>query len=307
MASRKDARLTQIHPSPDSNIETDIDIIAIHGLDTKAPETWTWRDRCHPKNNVNWLEQEDMLPHEVGNARIFVCNWEAEMFQKSTPTNLEESAQSFLRIMRQHLEQGERGAAANPVLFIASCFGGIILIKALEIDDTCREKTLIKATRGIVFLATPFKGTSFKDVPDAALKAVALFRDQALTNLIDYVNEPKSNANELLKRFIDIKSRECYEVSAFWEAQGISLFSKIYMAWLFSKRAFALWGSVLILLPITREVAYRFLALTSPPTNAFFATRWLSIFPWLLVAFLCWLFGFYFYRPKQASVKHFET
>ncbi|KHO11208.1 nacht nucleoside triphosphatase [Metarhizium robertsii ARSEF 23] len=244
MASRKDARLTQIHPSPDSNIETDIDIIAIHGLDTKAPETWTWRDRCHPKNNVNWLEQEDMLPHEVGNARIFVCNWEAEMFQKSTPTNLEESAQSFLRIMRQHLEQGERGAAANPVLFIASCFGGIILIKALEIDDTCREKTLIKATRGIVFLATPFKGTSFKDVPDAALKAVALFRDQALTNLIDYVNEPKSNANELLKRFIDIKSRECYEVCAFWEARGISLFSKIYMAWLFSKRAFALWGSL---------------------------------------------------------------
>lgn len=307
MASRKDARLTQIHPSPDSNIETDIDIIAIHGLDTKAPETWTWRDRCHPKNNVNWLEQEDMLPHEVGNARIFVCNWEAEMFQKSTPTNLEESAQSFLRIMRQHLEQGERGAAANPVLFIASCFGGIILIKALEIDDTCREKTLIKATRGIVFLATPFKGTSFKDVPDAALKAVALFRDQALTNLIDYVNEPKSNANELLKRFIDITSRECYEVCAFWEARGISLFSKIYMAWLFSKRAFALWGSVLILLPITREVAYGFLALTSPPTNAFFATRWLSIFPWLLVAFLCWLFGFYFYRPKQASVKHFET
>ncbi|KAH0592867.1 hypothetical protein MHUMG1_09320 [Metarhizium humberi] len=212
MASRKDARLTQIHPSPDSNIETEIDIIAIHGLDTKAPETWTWRDRCHPKNNVNWLEQEDMLPHNVGNARIFVCNWEAEMFQKSTPTNLEESAQSFLRIMRHHLEQRERGAAANPVLFIASCFGGIILIKALEIDDTCREKTLIKATRGIVFLATPFKGTSFKDVPDAALKAVALFRDQALTNLIDYVNEPKSNANELLKRFIDIKSRECYEL-----------------------------------------------------------------------------------------------
>lgn len=248
-----------------------------------------------------------MLPHEVGNARIFVCNWEAEMFQKSTPTNLEESAQSFLRIMRQHLEQGERGAAANPVLFIASCFGGIILIKALEIDDTWREKTLIKATRGIVFLATPFKGTSLKDVPDAALKAVALFRDQALTNLIDYVNEPKSNANELLKRFIDITSRECYEVCAFWEARGISLFSKIYMAWLFSKRAFALWGSVLILLPITREVAYGFLALTSPPTNAFFATRWLSIFPWLLVAFLCWLFGFYFYRPKQASVKLFET
>ncbi|KAK8924386.1 Protein NLRC3 [Metarhizium anisopliae] len=244
MASRKDARLTQIHPSPDSNIETDIDIIAIHGLDTKAPETWTWRDRCHPKNNVNWLEKEDMLPHNVGNARIFVCNWEAEMFQKSTPTNLEESAQSFLRIMRHHLEQRERGAAANPLLFIASCFGGIILIKALEIDDTCREKTLIKATRGIVFLATPFKGASFKDVPDAALKAVALFRDQALTNLIDYVNEPKSNANELLKRFIDIKSRECYEVCAFWEAEGISLFSKIYMAWLFSKRAFALWGQL---------------------------------------------------------------
>ncbi|KID82546.1 nacht nucleoside triphosphatase [Metarhizium guizhouense ARSEF 977] len=291
MASRKDGRLIQIHPSPDSNIETDIDIIAIHGLETKAPETWTWRDRRHPKNNVNWLEQEDMLPHEVGNAQIFVCNWEAELFQKSIPTNLEESARSFLRIMAQHLKQEEGGAGTKPILFIASCFGGIILMKALEIDkNTCQEKTLVKATRGIIFLATPFKGTSFKEVPDASLKFMALFRDRKLTELIDYVNEPKSNANELLKRFNDIKSEERYEIFTFWEAEGMSLLGKFKMDFLFSERMFLLLAASLILLPIV--------AFASPPTHPF-STSWLSMFPWLLVVFLCWLFGFYFYRPKQ--------
>ncbi|KAG8413367.1 hypothetical protein J3458_012936 [Metarhizium acridum] len=121
MASRKDACLIQIHHSP--NLETDVDIIAIHGLDTKAPDKWTWKDRHHPKNNVNWLEKEDMLmlPHEVGNAQIFVCNWEAGMFQKST--NLKESTQSFLRIMRPQLKQEERGAVGKPSCLLRRALG----------------------------------------------------------------------------------------------------------------------------------------------------------------------------------------
>src|SRR5947209_3040401 len=37
-------RLHQVHPSPNGS-KTDIDIIAIHGLDTKSPDTWIWDPR----------------------------------------------------------------------------------------------------------------------------------------------------------------------------------------------------------------------------------------------------------------------
>ncbi len=52
--------LNKVHPSKD-DAKTDIDIIAVHGLDTKSPDTWTWVDRSNPKNKVNWLQDPKML------------------------------------------------------------------------------------------------------------------------------------------------------------------------------------------------------------------------------------------------------
>ncbi|KAF7551742.1 hypothetical protein G7Z17_g4776 [Cylindrodendrum hubeiense] len=191
----------QVHPV-DENTRTDIDIIAIHGLDTKSPDTWIWKDPKHPKEQVNWLKDSKMLPSEVGRARIFTCDWPTNLFQKSIPTTLEESAHFLLRSIRQHLAQNKQAAANRPVFFIASCLGGIILIKALEIDrrhsDESGSPSLIRATRGIVFLATPFLGTAFKDMPDLTLKVWASLKDQTVTALIDYANEPTPNLDELL-------------------------------------------------------------------------------------------------------------
>ncbi|PHH91797.1 hypothetical protein CDD83_10293 [Cordyceps sp. RAO-2017] len=53
----------------------EIAIIAIHGLDTKSPDTWEWR-RKEPGGKgriVNWLEHLDMLPKiaAVLGSRIF--------------------------------------------------------------------------------------------------------------------------------------------------------------------------------------------------------------------------------------------
>ncbi|KAL6850728.1 hypothetical protein ACO1O0_007853 [Amphichorda felina] len=65
-----------------------IDIIAIHGLGAKSPDTWTWKDRKDPKTQVNWLSDPKMLPSVVGSARIFTCDWPADMFQTLVPTTI---------------------------------------------------------------------------------------------------------------------------------------------------------------------------------------------------------------------------
>lgn len=118
--------------------DTNIDIIAIPGLDATSPDTWTWRAPGNPKdkkNYINWLEDRNMLPSIVPSARIFTCDWPTSMLQQSIPTTLEQSAQFLLESIEQHLEQNKRARNSRPVLFIASCLGGIVLLKALEIDQ----------------------------------------------------------------------------------------------------------------------------------------------------------------------------
>ncbi|KGQ06538.1 Protein NLRC3 [Beauveria bassiana D1-5] len=276
------AGLVLMHDSTNA----DIDIIAIHGLDTKSPNTWTWKDPNDATKQINWLQNAEMLPSVVGRARIFTCDWPADMFQKSIPSTLEESAQFLLHSITLRLEQNRKAGEDRPLFFIASCLGGIILIKALEIDrhngDDIGLCSLTAATRGIVFLATPFQGTAFKDMPDLTVKVWAAFKDQTATALIEYTKEPMPDLDELVRRFIRLQQKRDYHVFAFWEAHDTSLLSKIYLGWLFSKRASQAWYAVLGL------------------SVALFS-------PWLLVLCLLWRLAFPLYQPKQLVNKSSAT
>jgi len=75
----KGVNLRQVYPSPEKEIATNVDIIAIYGLDTQSPDTWIW----DPKGaRINWLEDPHMLPKRFPTARIFTCDWPAELFEQ---------------------------------------------------------------------------------------------------------------------------------------------------------------------------------------------------------------------------------
>ncbi|KAH0565281.1 hypothetical protein GP486_001331, partial [Trichoglossum hirsutum] len=245
MAQPCGARLTQIYPH-DMNTETNVDIIAIHGLDTKSPDTWIWKSKHPNESDVNWLADPHMLPSKVGPARIFTCDWPADMLQKSVPTTLEESAQVLLYSIRRHLTANRRAREDRPILFIASCLGGIILIKALEIDDNYDSgssdlPSLRRMIHGVVFLATPFGGTAFKDIPDIIWKAWALLQDQTVTALIDYTKESTPDLSRLVGKFVQLQQDKDYHVFTFWEANTTVLLRKFYLAWMFSNRMLLAW------------------------------------------------------------------
>ncbi|RWA07988.1 hypothetical protein EKO27_g7114 [Xylaria grammica] len=185
----------QVSPRPGENAETDVDIIAIHGLDTNSVDTWTWK----PKPGglpVNWLSDDNMLPSRVDSARIFMCDWPSDLFERSDYT--QKTFDEFARLLLAGI--AARPQATNqskykerPILFIASCLGGIVLMKAL-VRTSPEYSSVQKAIRGIVFLATPFSGTSFRDVAEWAspgLKALAFVRAEKVSNLI---YETKSNS-----------------------------------------------------------------------------------------------------------------
>ncbi|KAI9037821.1 NACHT domain-containing protein [Aspergillus affinis] len=195
--------LRQVYPSSESKIETDIDIIAIHGLDTKSPDTWIWKT---PETDVNWLQDLDMLPKRFPTARIFTCDWPANLLEESDfiQKRIEEFARLLLAGIKHrppatnnHCEEKER-----PILFIASCLGGVILMKMLIMANQ-EYHSVKQATRGIIFLATPFRGTSFEDVArwaEPCLRAWASIKDRNVSNMLEQV-KPTFELEELVRSF----------------------------------------------------------------------------------------------------------
>ena len=230
--TRRGVRLCQVNPNK-NEADTDIDIIAIHGLDTKSPDTWTWANPRDPNESVNWLADPRMLPSEVGAARIFTCDWPADLLQPSdlVQKTIEEYSLLLLDGIYQALfATNTARRESRPVFFIASCLGGIVLAKALV--DADKEHALRKATCGIVFLATPFRGTSFQDVAawaEPGLKAWALFRGRDASKLLDKVKGPTFDLRVVVSGFTELCRAvdHPYLVFTFYEKGKTSLPLKI--------------------------------------------------------------------------------
>lgn len=189
--------------SPISEAEADVDIVAIHGLGTTSPDTWIWKKTQGNTHGVNWLEDSEMLLNKVGSARIFTSDWPANLFvsQDSIQPTIIELARNLLLDIRSKLGEIDR-----PILFIASCLGGIIVTQAVV--DAAKQNSdyhsLWRATRGIVFLATPFRGTAFQDIAIlavASMNNVARLAGQSLTTLLDSVKGSTPFLEELVGDF----------------------------------------------------------------------------------------------------------
>ncbi|KAI9674564.1 MAG: hypothetical protein M1822_009059 [Bathelium mastoideum] len=212
-----------------------IDIIAIHGLDTNSEKTWTWQGNGH---KVNWLADPDMLPSRVKRTRIFTYDWPADLLQ---PSDLDEFATLLFEEInsRIRITDGHARSENRPILFIASCLGGIVLMKAL-MGAGSTYQSVRRATRGIVFLATPFRGTSFQDVAALAepgLNFWAWIRGREVIRLLNIIKEPTLDLVQLVQDFTSLCQDKDYpcQVSTFYEKGKTSLPSKIFPwlpAWL---------------------------------------------------------------------------
>ena len=177
-----------------------------------------------------------MLPGQVERVRIFTYEWPADLLQPSDlvqktqdefATILFEEIYSQLQITSDYARSEHR-----PILFIASCLGGVVLMKAL-VGAGLIYQSVRKATRGIVFLATPFRGTSFQDI--AAFAELGLYfwawiRGQELIKLLKIVKKLTLDLIQLVQAFISLCQDEqnpC-QVSTFYEKGKTSLLSKVF-------------------------------------------------------------------------------
>ncbi|KAI1455134.1 hypothetical protein F4805DRAFT_290543 [Annulohypoxylon moriforme] len=146
--------LRKVVPAEGDIDTTTVDIIAIHGLDTESPQTWIYKK--DGGRVVNWLEDRDMLPASIPNARIYTYNWNARAFNDAPVQTLLGYADNLLALV-----EGEQVPNPRPIVFIASCFGGLILAEAINraaVQNSPYQRVLHN-TAGMIFLATPFRGS----------------------------------------------------------------------------------------------------------------------------------------------------
>ncbi|KAI0538646.1 ARM repeat-containing protein [Xylaria digitata] len=228
----ENVRLCQVYPPPESAIATDIDILAIHGLDTDSPRTWTWKQKG--QEPVNWLADSAMLPKRVPKARIFTCDWPGDLFERSdlVQKTIDEFARLLLASIRNRPPAtNDSRPNSRPIVFIASCLGGVILMKALVMAKD-EYLSVGQATRGIIFLATPFRGTSFQNVAEWAepgLRTWAFVQNKNVSGLLKHVN-PNFDLGELVRQFTGLcRTNELSNnVFTFYETGLTSLPRKIF-------------------------------------------------------------------------------
>lgn len=122
-----------------------------------------------------------MLPAAVPEARIYTYNWDADYLHDAPAQNLRDHAATLLTLISEH-RRHEQTPEKRPIIFIASCFGGLVLIEVTSfrpflyllqchvLTDACqainqaatqdsRYRDILLSVVGCVFLATPFQGS----------------------------------------------------------------------------------------------------------------------------------------------------
>ena len=135
----------------------EVDIVAIHGLNGDAYETWT-----HHRSQKLWLR--DMLPQDIPGARIYTYGYPSHLFFSRSTATISDYAMKLLA----NLNSIRAGKERRPIIFIAHSLGGIVLKQALllaQIDPNYLN--ILESTTGILFFATPHRGA--RGTPDMGI------------------------------------------------------------------------------------------------------------------------------------------
>ncbi|KAK8092124.1 uncharacterized protein PG998_015137 [Apiospora kogelbergensis] len=213
------------HFYPTENSTDCVSVIAIHGLDTESPRTWIWEKNG---TQVHWLRDSDMLPTAIPEARIYTYDWNARVFDHAPVQTLLGHADNLLGQVAA--ERGQ-SSEARPLIFVASCFGGLVLAEAIcrAAQEGSPYRGVLLATVGVVFLATPFAGTDAAQPASWLVTVKGIMGKGASDNLIDDLEKDSYNVYQRLKKFTEIVHTDSIKlpVCCFFETKKTDIYRRI--------------------------------------------------------------------------------
>jgi hypothetical protein len=146
-----------------------------------------------------------MLPSIIPQARIFTYDWNANTFSNAATEDLPDHAKTFLDKL---LEERGQNVQAKPLVFVASCFGGLLLAKTLRSAyDTVPERPyrkILECTVGIIFLGTPFFGSQTAKTAEIRAALVNTMGGEAYKGLLEDLSRNNRRLDETIRSFAQL-------------------------------------------------------------------------------------------------------
>ncbi|KAK3332561.1 hypothetical protein B0T19DRAFT_415984 [Cercophora scortea] len=213
----------------DSADHRNLDIIAIHGLGTESPRTWEYKLRGEDGKVVNWLADADMLPAVIPEASIYTYDWNANYFEDAPVQSILGHAHSLLVLISDL-----QGSNHRPIIFIASCFGGLILAEALTraAQQGSEYRHILQSTVGITFLGTPFSGSDASQQAQWQVIVGGIMGEQTSNQLVDALNTSDRELRKLTQQFAELAGRDSdrIPICCFYETKETEMLRKVISA-----------------------------------------------------------------------------
>ncbi|KAF2176597.1 hypothetical protein K469DRAFT_606660, partial [Zopfia rhizophila CBS 207.26] len=178
-----------------------IDIVAIHGIGAHPDDIWcknigTNENDARP---VNWLRDPQMLPSVVPNTRILRYGYDVQWCGYSA---IRQSVNTVADRFLLALGRGRKDFPSRPLILIAHCLGGLVVLKALveAHRDPGEWLGIFNSVKGLLFFGTPFRGAegiSQSEILEAA------WREHSKDQVQDQVLQVLQPGNELLQDLVD--------------------------------------------------------------------------------------------------------
>ncbi|KAI9452030.1 Alpha/Beta hydrolase protein, partial [Russula earlei] len=169
-------------------------IIAIHGLDGHAFNSWT-------ANGVMWLR--DLLPEQVPDARVLLYGYNANLVKDASRSRIKEHARLFIKSM-QGLEEIQK----RRIIFVCHSLGGLVLKQALIFIRNETEYSVLRdVALGVIFLGTPHRGSPHANLARILVNIARIsFRVNA-KQLLSTLEKDSSDLMDLAHSFKELHSK----------------------------------------------------------------------------------------------------
>ncbi|KAF1922859.1 uncharacterized protein M421DRAFT_338260 [Didymella exigua CBS 183.55] len=201
-----------------------IDIVFVHGLGSNPDTTWGRRE----SNWVNDFLTQDIPKVFHEDIRIFFYNYDSYWKRDAVQTRLWRLGKSLLDGMCS-LIRGTEEERTRSLIFVGHSYGGLVIKRALILayqDQAFNH--VAEHTRGVVFLGTPHRGSSFSTWGSLAARALGpLGSNPSLLQEVEYDALPLL---ELHEEFESARS-EKLQVVNFFEQRKMRLVKVWFFRW----------------------------------------------------------------------------
>ncbi|KAI0523878.1 hypothetical protein F5B22DRAFT_642980 [Xylaria bambusicola] len=141
-------------PETHGNSVAEIDLVLVHGFGGHYMDTWTSKQG---DSSVFWPEDLLLKQETQPPTRILSFGYDVGELVVASIRSYAQSMLTFLNDLREGIE-------SRPVVFLGHCLGGLIVKQAMRFaENEPSLKSIISATKSIMFFGTPHGGGEKKD------------------------------------------------------------------------------------------------------------------------------------------------